>query len=249
MIVEIRLARPNEENTIQGLFNHKCAIAELGGFTFLDAIKHQVRDNMFKPSLFVAIDDEGTMVGCAEIGGRKQAHVAHHGKVMVHTEFRRRGIGSALYMVQILQCLLEGRRKVQDTVVGDNPVMHSLLPAFGYTKEGELKRQTASGKDIVLYATYMDDVLLLDKQVEFLRSRKEKFQFQILKTGYTLDLLAKNEEIYRKHEIVFTPTATSLMMNMRLDVRVAEGELMKKPEVKEWNTPKMEKTTEQSHLP
>ena len=79
MTIEIRLARSGEENIIQGLFNHKAAIAELGGFTFLDAIKAQVRNNMFKPSLFVATPvvsddkvDDNRLIGVAEIGGRKQ---------------------------------------------------------------------------------------------------------------------------------------------------------------------------------
>ena len=104
--------------------------------------------------------------------------------------------------------MTEGRRKIQDTVVGDNPNMHLLLTKFGYEVEGRLIKQTASGKDIINYATFLDDEKKLKQHIQFLLQRKTQCTFEIAETDYTVDLLNKNNQIYHNYHFQFNPKAT-----------------------------------------
>jgi len=204
MKVEICIATKSMANRIQEIFNHKCSIEYLGGFTHMDTIMSQIKKNSFRPSLFVARLNDGEIVAAAEISSRKQAHRAHHGKISVLPEFRRKGIGTALYIEQILTCMLEGRRKMEDTVVGDNPAMHNFLPKLGYVHEGTLEEHTASGKSLVLYSYFINRDKL-ETPIKVLKEKGLDVTFNLYVTDYTVDLYFKNLEIIQKHRINYNP--------------------------------------------
>jgi hypothetical protein len=76
------------------------------------------------------------------------AHVLHRPAKMV-------GKNGVIVILKIFKA--EGRRKVTDSVIGKNPMMVSLLNFLGYHYEGSLRRHTNDGKDILLFAFFLDE--------------------------------------------------------------------------------------------
>lgn len=177
---------------VQNIFNEKTTIGLLGGFHMLESIKQQVKPNGV--SGWIAREN-GEAIGAFQIGGRPQSQILKYGEVSVLPAFRRRRIGTTMYIAATMQGILEGRRLYSDTIVGDNEIQHKLLPSIGATKAGVLRHKTASAKDIVLY-----DYDLIDTDFDGMLSRINRDAKIYLHNGpYQFDLYAKNMDILKKH--------------------------------------------------
>jgi len=185
----IRFATLKDLDEIQNLFNHPDIIAGLGGFTMRDQIRDCIK---VRPSLWVAdLDDK--IVGAHMFGGRPQSHMIKLGHVGVLPEYRRQRIETSLYFTAVAQAVLEGRRLIEDTIVGDNEAQKIALPTMGFRLAGELVHRTGSEKSIFLYQLS----LLWDKAWSLIYSRCPPDLWIELKTNsYTSDLWEKNMTLY-----------------------------------------------------
>lgn len=104
--------------------------------------------------LSACIDDK--VVG-AHILHRPSKTVGKNGVIVVDKECRGQEIGTNLYIAALKIFKAEGRNKVTDSVIGKNPMMVSLLNFLGYQYEGSLRKHTNDGKDILLFAFFLDE--------------------------------------------------------------------------------------------
>jgi len=193
MNLNVRFGQVEDLDTIQNLFNHPDIIAGLGGFTMRDQIRDCIK---VRPSLWVA-ELDGKIVGAHMFGGRPQSHMVKLGHVGVLPEYRRKRVETVLYFTAVAQAVLEGRRLVEDTIVGDNEAQKVALPTMGFRLAGELVHRTASEKSIFLYQLS----LLWDLAWENIYMRcPTGFHIELKTNPYTADLWAKNMELYLKKE-------------------------------------------------
>ncbi|MBU6997747.1 MAG: hypothetical protein HXS41_02040 [Theionarchaea archaeon] len=99
---------------------------------------------------------ESTVVG-AHVLHRPSKTIGKNGVIVVDRECRGHEIGTNLYIAALKVFKAEGRNKVTDSVIGRNPMMVSLLNFLGYTYEGCLRKHTVDGKDILLFAFFLDE--------------------------------------------------------------------------------------------
>lgn len=113
-----------------------------------------------KISILSACIDDKT-VG-AHVLHRPAKTVGKNGVIVVDQNCRGQEIGTNLYIAALKVFKAEGRRKVTDSVIGRNPMMVSLLNFLGYQYEGCLRRHTNDGKDILLFAFFLDEEDILE---------------------------------------------------------------------------------------
>ena len=195
----IRFARVEEIEAIQEVLHHPDVIAFLGGITFRDHIRDKIKDK--RPSLWVA-EVAGRIVGCHIVGGRSQSHYIKLGSVGVLPEFRRQRIQTSLYFAALAQGILEGRRLLEDTIVGDNSVQFKALPTMGFSLAGILKDKTASGKSIGLFQFSLIDPTSFET---FSRRLPINVEIRLREDDYTKDLWEKNQLVYERHMKEFIP--------------------------------------------
>lgn len=100
---------------------------------------------------------DGKTVG-AHVLHRPSKNVGKNGVIVVDGNFRGYEIGTNLYIAALKIFKAEGRTKVTDSVIGRNPMMVSLLNYLGYVYEGCLRKHTNDGKDIFLFAFFLDEI-------------------------------------------------------------------------------------------
>ena len=174
------------------------------GFLYKASIRDHIRENESRGTLWAAYWDE-QLVGVATIGSRRSyPHLTRHGEITVIPEYRRRRIGTALYFVQILQSLLEGRREVEDTIIPElSPWMSGptecqegigFLPSLEYSLLGTLPRRTSGFKDIQLWGkcTYN-----LDRWLDRIPTNSD---FELLDTPKMRATFEKNLKNYENHD-------------------------------------------------
>ncbi|WP_267716725.1 GNAT family N-acetyltransferase [Streptomyces sp. CoH17] len=132
--VTIRLAKPDECEEIQKIFNAPENGQYLGGFTQLEPIKSKQSAG----SLAVAVEFDGTIVGANEVS-TKHDHRLQMQLVAVHPDYKQSKIATALYTYWAIKAALNGRYMRTDTIIGDNPIMPQLLPTLGF-KPGIVER-------------------------------------------------------------------------------------------------------------
>ena len=134
------------------------ASAELG-FIYQSSLADMVKENEFRGSLWAAYRAE-ELLGAAMVGSRvAYAHIWRHGDINVLSQFRRQRVGTSLYVAQICQAILEGRREVEDTIVpslspgmrGETECGMGFLLSFNYKLYGRLPERTRAFKDIELW--------------------------------------------------------------------------------------------------
>lgn len=197
---------------IQQLFNSKDVIGLLGGFCILDNVKQKC--GRTPPSAFVAYMDE-TFCGAILIAGRPQCQEGKLGEVAVYPEFRRKRVATALYAACIFQGIREGRRLWTDTIVGNNPAQHFVLPTLGLERWGILKEKTASFLDIHIYGT---NVTLKSTQGLLARIPQDA-SITTTTSYYTIDLVVKNAEIWNKKRPTYNQEWESCVKELSGDQR------------------------------
>lgn len=98
----------------------------------------------------------------AHILHRPSKTVGKNGVIVVDKDVRGHEIGTNLYIAALKIFKAENRKKVTDSVIGRNPMMVSLLNYLGYHYEGCLRKHTNDGKDILLFAFFLDEEEILD---------------------------------------------------------------------------------------
>lgn len=191
---KIRFGQMEDLDNIQNLFNHPDIIAGLGGFTMRDQIRDCVKA---RPSLWVAETPDKKIIGAHMFGGRPQSHMVKLGHVGVLPEYRRQRVETSLYFTAIAQAVFEGRRLVEDTIVGDNEAQKIALPSMGFRLAGELIHRTASEKSIFLYQL---SLLSKDAWNTIAGRVPGDLPMELKINPYTQDLWVKNMELYQKKE-------------------------------------------------
>ena len=217
--LNIRVAQKGDAEAVQKVLMHKSIAPSLGGMTYMDAIKNLL-SKTDRGGIFVA-EIDGNIVGAIMAAGRPQSHLLKYGSVGVLPEYRRQRIGSALYFALTLQGIVEGRRLYEDTIVGDNPIQHELLPTLGITRSGILKRKTAAGKDLHIYQFDVLDVFapgVKTKGIEPMLGRVSNSidYLQVIKSSYTEDLWNKNCDIFARHSGTFPKGQEEMEANRRI---------------------------------
>lgn len=160
-MLEVKLLKPTDVDAVQKVVAHPDVVGWLGGFLvaatkggLADPIKKQTftrKDSPPTAMIWGAWLDE-QLVGFTKIESRSPTFFMKNGSIGVLPEFRRERIGTALLYTQMVQAVIEGKRLIEDTIVGDNPYNSNVLPTLGYKLVGTLPEKTASFKDINLYS-------------------------------------------------------------------------------------------------
>ena len=203
-MLEIKLPLLNwKGKELESIYHLFQATPELG-FLYKTSIRDHIRENENRGTLWAAYLNK-ELVGVAAIGSRRlYPHLARHGEIGVIKEFRRRRVGTALYLAQILQMILEGRREAEDTIIpalspwmagptGCSDGGIGFLPSLNYIHYGTLPSRTSAFKDIQLWGKKT-------LEVHHILSRSpEGVRVSLIDTQKTRDTFAKNLENYKKH--------------------------------------------------
>jgi ribosomal protein S18 acetylase RimI-like enzyme len=137
-------------------------------YTDISEVNKSVKENENgKVSLIVA-EINGKIAGALKLH-RPQAHIGKGGKIAVLPEFRGQGIGKLLYKSAIKIFDMEGRRKVIDSLVGENPTIKKMFESLGFEIEATMRKQTPGKKTLYQFAYHIDEkgVPELGEEVEF----------------------------------------------------------------------------------
>jgi len=181
---KVRLANEDESNEVLEVYKSG------GGwlpYTDVDEVKKSVRENKNGKVSLIVVEMDGKIVGALKLH-RPQSHLGKGGKVAVLPEFRNKDIGKLLYKSAIKIFDMEGRRKVVDSVVGENITAIKMFEKLGFEIEAKMRKHTPAGKTLYQFAYHVDE-----KGVPELG---EDVQFDIPVTAYMKELKEKN----KKHE-------------------------------------------------
>lgn len=131
----------------------------------IDAVAAFVRQNIENQNpQFVAIEDQGQVVGWCDIvraHGRHESHVGELG-MGVMAGFRGRGLGRQLLVDTISAADASGFLRIELSVHSDNPVAAALYRSFGFEEEGRKRRariKNGTPVDVLLMARLLPDHL------------------------------------------------------------------------------------------
>jgi len=182
MVKIIRLAKLEEAEDILKVY-------QSGGtwlpYTDVKEITKCIRDNEKGKTSLILIEDDEKIIGVLKLH-RPQAHVGKGGKVAVLPEYRNKGIGKLLYKAAIKIFDLEGRRKVTDSLVGENPSVFKMFKGMGFEIEATMRKHTSGGKTLYQFAYHIDE--------KGIPSLEKDVKFDIPITDYMEDLKQKNKE-------------------------------------------------------
>ena len=182
MTIIIRLAKGIEREEILKVY-------QSGGdflpYTDIKEINKVIKENENGKTSLIVIEVDNKIVGALKLH-RPQAHIGKGGKVAVLPEYRRKGIGKLLYKSAIKIFDMEGRRKVTDSLVGENPAVISLFEKLGFEIEAKMRKHTPAGKTLYQFAYHIDE-----KGVPELG---EDIKFEIPITNYMIELKEKNKK-------------------------------------------------------
>ena len=131
MTIVIRPARMEDVDEAQTVMNHKDNILWLGGFVMREQIAQRIRkqEETQAPTQLVA-DCDGRIVGASEVSPKSA--MMGMGLVAVDPEFKRKKIGTALYVAHVYRACLEGRPILVDKIREGNETMRGLLHYLGF---------------------------------------------------------------------------------------------------------------------
>jgi len=202
MELRIMLAEKDHVDLVQGIYMAKGVQNELGEFVHKEGIKNKIANNVDRGSVWIAAlsdgSGEGEVVGAANIGSRSgYQHLLRHGEVGVLPMYRRRRIGTCLYLVQVAQALMEGRRLVEDTIIEDNPNMFDFLPTLGFESPHYLFERTRAFKTIYIFQNTTLETF--DVGMNRLPTWPDKISMQIVRSEATERNMANNMKAYTTH--------------------------------------------------
>lgn len=181
---KIRLARNGEGEIILKVYQSGGAFLP---YTDVKEINQSIRENEKGKTSLIVAEIDGKIIGALKLH-RPQSHIGKGGKIAILPECRGHGIGKLLYKSAIKIFDLEGRRKVTDSLVGDNPAILKIFEDLGFEIEAKMRKHTPAGKTLYQFAYHIDEKGL----PEF----GEDVDFDIPITEYMKELKQKNE----KHE-------------------------------------------------
>ncbi len=179
--MKVRLARIEEAEEVLEVYRSG------GGFlpyTDIDEVKKSLKENEKGKVSLIVVEKEGKICGALKLH-RPQAHIGKGGKVAVLPDYRGHGIGKLLYRSAIKVFDLEGRRKVTDSLVGENPTVLALFEKLGFEIEGKMRKHTPAGKDLHQFAYHIDEKGVPDLG--------EGIEFDIPLTQYMQEIREKNK--------------------------------------------------------
>ena len=182
MIKIIRLAKIEEAEDILKVY-------QSGGnflpYTDIKEVRDCIKDNKNGKVSLIVIETENKIVGALKLH-RPQAHIGKGGKVAVLPEYRNQGIGRLLYKAAIKIFDMEGRRKVTDSLVGDNNSVFKMFEKLGFEIEATMRKHTPGGKTLYQFAYHVDEKGVPDLG--------EEVKFDIPLTDYMKNLEQKNKK-------------------------------------------------------
>lgn len=152
-------------------------------YTDVDEINKSIKENEKGKISIIVVEMDGKIVGALKLH-RPQSHIGKGGKVAVLPEYRGHGIGKLMYKSAIKIFDMEGRRKVVDSLVGDNPSVFALFEKLGFEVEAKMRKHTPGGHTLYQFAYHIDESGVPDLG--------EDVDFDIPFTGYMKDLKNKN---------------------------------------------------------
>lgn len=184
----IRLARRAEAGEILDVY---ASGGEWLPYTDIEEVNKSIKENENGKTSLIVVEAEGKIIGALKLH-RPQSHIGKGGKIAILPEYRGHGIGKLLYRATIKIFDLEGRRKVTDSLVGENPAIKKIFEDLGFEIEATMRKHTPAGKTLYQFAYHIDEkgVPELGKDVKF----------DIPITEYMKELKRKNE----KHEDNFS---------------------------------------------
>ena len=182
MIKIIRLAKIEEAEEILEVY-------QSGGdflpYTDIKEVKKSIKGNSDGKVSLIVIEVDEKIVGALKLH-RPQAHLGKGGKVAVLPEYRNQGIGKLLYKAAIKIFDMEGRRKVTDSLVGDNNSVFKMFEKLGFEIEATMRKHTPGGKTLYQFAYHVDEKGVPDLG--------EEVKFDIPLTDYMKNLEQKNKK-------------------------------------------------------
>lgn len=159
-----------------------------GGFlpyTDIKELRKSIKGNDQGKISLIVFEIDGKIVGALKLH-RPQAHIGKGGKVAVLPDYRGQGIGKLLYKSAIKIFDMEGRRKVIDSVVGENPTVMAMFEKLGFEIEAKMRKHTPGKKDLYQFAYHIDE--------KGIPKIEEDIIFEIPVTEYMKDLKEKNKK-------------------------------------------------------
>ena len=182
MIKIIRLAKIEEAEDLLEVY-------QSGGnflpYTDIKEVKKCIKGNKEGKISLIVVEIDKKIVGALKLH-RPQSHIGKGGKVAVLPEYRNQGIGKLLYKAAIKIFDMEGRRKVIDTIVGENPVAFKMFETLGFEIEATMRKHTPGGKTLYQLAYHIDEKGVFDLG--------ENVKFEIPLTDYMKSLKEKNKK-------------------------------------------------------
>ncbi len=177
----VRLARREEAKEILDVYTSGGAWLP---YTDIEEVNKGIKENENGKTSLIVIESEGKVVGALKLH-RPQSHIGKGGKIAILPECRGHGIGKLLYRSAIKIFDLEGRRKVTDSLVGDNPAILKIFEDLGFEIEATMRKHTPAGKTLYQFAYHIDE--------KGIQELGEDVKFDIPVTKYMEELKQKNE--------------------------------------------------------
>lgn len=154
-------------------------------YTDIKEVRNSIKGNKNGKVSLIVVEIDKKIIGVLKFH-RPQAHVGKCGKVAVLPEYRNQGIGKLLYNSALRIFDMEGRRKVTDSLVGNNEAVFKMFEGLGFEIEATMRKHTPSGKTLYQFAYHIDEKGVPDLE--------EDVKFNIPITDYMKDLKQKNEK-------------------------------------------------------
>ncbi len=177
----VRLAKQEDAQKILDIY---ISGGEWLPYTEIDEVKKGIKENEKGKVSLIVIEINGEIVGALKLH-RPQSHIGKGGKIAVSPQYRGQGIGKLLYRAAIKIFNMEGRRKVTDSLVGENPTVKKIFEDLGFEIEAQMRKHTPSGKTLYQFAYHIDEKGIPDLG--------EDVEFNIPLTGYMTELKQNNE--------------------------------------------------------
>tara|TARA_B100000315_G_C14442731_1_gene525451 strand:- start:124 stop:687 length:564 start_codon:yes stop_codon:yes gene_type:complete len=181
MIKIVRLAKFEEADEILEIYQSG---GEWLPYTDVKEVKKSIKENNNGKVSLIVVEIDNKVVGALKLH-RPQSHIGKGGKIAVLPEYNNQGIGKLLYNSAIRIFNMEGRRKITDSLVGDNPKIFRMFEKLGFEIEATMRKHTPSGKTLFQFAYHIDEKGVPDLG--------EEVKLDIPVTDYMKDLKQKNE--------------------------------------------------------
>jgi len=154
-------------------------------YTDIKEIKKCIKENNKGKISLIVLELDEKIIGALKLH-RPQSHIGKGGKVAVLPDYRGQGIGQLLYKSAIKIFDMEGRRKVTDSLVGENLSVTAMFEKLGFEIEARMRKHTPGKKDLYQFAYHIDE--------KGIPEIGEEIIFDIPITEYMKDLKEKNKK-------------------------------------------------------